>query len=78
MFDLYAIESSQIHVEMINRMAMESAMLARCLPRAPRVALRQRLLDGLGSLLIEAGIRLKAKAIAKTETASSPTWMITL
>jgi hypothetical protein len=78
MFDLYAIESSRIHIEMINRMAAESATLARSLTRAPRLTLRQRLLDGLGSLLIETGIRLKAQAFVQPERASSPSWLITL
>jgi hypothetical protein len=81
MFDLYAIESSQLHVEMINRMAAESRLLSHNLlrvPRVPRLSLHQRLLDGLGSLLIETGIRLKTRALTKAETASSPTWLITL
>lgn len=78
MFDLYSIESSKIHVEMINRMASESMMLCRSLAPAQRLSLRQRLLGGMGNLLIDVGIRLKAQALNQPETASSPTWMITL
>lgn len=78
MFDLYAIESSRIHSEMINRMAAESATMACSLTRTPRPTLRQRVLDGLGSLLIETGIRLKSQALVQPERASSPSWLITL
>lgn len=76
MFDLDALDMGKIHTEQLEANARRAAILSRSFP-APYKPI-WRISEVLGNLLIETGLRLKDQARIHTETASSPTWLITL
>lgn len=76
MFDLYDLDSAKIHTEQIEVFARQSWILSRCMP--VRLTGSRRVMDALGTKLIEAGSHLKARAHAEPEAVPSPTFLITL
>jgi hypothetical protein len=76
MFDLYNLDSTNIHTEQIETIARRAWVLSRCMP--PRLSGGRRAMEVLGNKLIEVGTQLRERAYAEPEAIPSPTFLITL
>ena len=78
MFDTFGSTLMNLRTELFLKPSLRLDLPLPSPRQAPALPLNRRVLDNLGSLLIEAGLRLKARALTRPEPASTPTWLITL
>jgi len=78
MFDMYSLQLANLRNELFVAEAVKSYQSAQTIGRPLRMPLGRRVEEALGNILIETGTRLKEQACSRTETAPSPTFLITL